>query len=89
MMAQIGFLLEHRHALARILPGDLIGCGQTDNSSADHCNVDFCHHSPMFLDIYKVNRPPGGGTLPLQPIARRLSIVAIARAIRHDTGAGR
>ena len=50
-MAQVGFLFEHRHALARILPGDLIGCGQTDNSSADHRNVDFFHHASVFLDI--------------------------------------
>jgi hypothetical protein len=47
-MGQVGFLLEHHDAPAVMLPRDLIGRGETDNPSADDCDIRSFHHASAF-----------------------------------------
>ena len=58
MMGQLGFLLQHHDAPAGILPRDLIGRGETDNSSANHRNIRFFHHVSVYNQVCSLNRRP-------------------------------
>ena len=49
MMGQLGFLFEHHDAPAGVLPRDLIGRGQTDNSSANDRDIHLFHHASDFI----------------------------------------
>ena len=71
MMGQLGFFLEHHDAPAGVLPCDLIGRGETDNSSANNRNIHLLHRSSDFFRGVKIKGWPSEQDPQFQPISPR------------------